>query len=104
MGGPDMAYKLVEGGIETDTMHIFKLLGWRYSNPLVPVDASDPSGKTIYGAVRKRNLIDRAVWPENFVHVEDGSLSTTRSLSAPPVDSEFRCVAKIFVVYRIIRA
>jgi len=75
LGGPDMtAASQAEGGNPADAMHIFKLLGWRYTTPLVPVDDADPSAGTMQGAIRRRNLIDRAIWPFRFVHEEDNML------------------------------
>ena len=84
IGGPDMDDdSQAEGGNPADAMHIFKLLGWHYTSPLVPVDEADPSGGTIRGAIRKRNLIDRAVWPENFVHYEDEMLKYNQVIVVP---------------------
>ena len=72
-----------KGGNPADTMHIFKLLGQHYTSPLVPVDEADPSGGTIRGAIRKHNLIDRAVWPENFVHYKDEMLKYNQVIVVP---------------------
>lgn len=71
----------VEGDIEIEDKHVFSLLGWRYTNPLVPTSVpgspgiSDPNISTRRGVARNRNHIDRAVWPTNFIHIEDEKLS-----------------------------
>jgi hypothetical protein len=83
VGGPDVKNQSqVKGDIETDAKHIFSLLGWRYTNPLVPVNVSKGSDsdaetqpRTQRGSGRSPNRIDRAVWPANFVHIEDEKLS-----------------------------
>ncbi|CAA7264598.1 unnamed protein product [Cyclocybe aegerita] len=65
------------GDIVLDDKDIFAMLVYRWTNPRVPI--SDPSipGPVVLArrsAARSLNLIDRAVWPANFVHVEHEKL------------------------------
>jgi len=73
MSDPDAA-----GDIVIDDPHIFSLLGWRYTNPLVPITIpgvpDSPDAPTRHGAARSPNRIDRAVWSAEFRHVEDEKL------------------------------
>jgi hypothetical protein len=57
---------------EMPVQHIFVQLGWRYTRPLVPSHRDDTI--TEDGVCRTPNLIDRAVWPNNYVHFEDNRL------------------------------
>ncbi|CAA7264994.1 unnamed protein product [Cyclocybe aegerita] len=73
-----------EGDIVIDDNHIFSLLGWRYTNPLIPINVPSVPGTvalTRRGVARSRNLIDRAVWPANFVHVEDEKLKYNQHIT-----------------------
>ncbi|TEB26670.1 hypothetical protein FA13DRAFT_1887921 [Coprinellus micaceus] len=63
------------------TEHIFTLLGWRYTNPTYGGDDSEPGQRH---DVRIPNLIDRAVWPNDFVHLEDGRLEYPGSTTSTP--------------------
>ncbi|KAF8644307.1 hypothetical protein AX16_008554 [Volvariella volvacea WC 439] len=60
-----------ENDIQFNDYHIYDLLCWRYSRPLVPTHIPD---ETRRAARRIRNLIDRAIWPANFVHFEHEKL------------------------------
>jgi hypothetical protein len=62
------------------TEHIFTLLGWRYTNPAYGGDDSEPGQRH---DVRIPNPIDRAVWPDDFVHLEDGRLEYSGTTSTP---------------------
>ena len=61
---------------------------------------TNPSGDIMRGASCWRNLINRTVWPEGFVHHEDDN--STSSSGVRPLDSGLECVAKAFIVYLII--
>ena len=64
------------GDLEVVGEHIYELLGWRYARPLVPASPDDDSVQgTERTSRRTPNAIDRAVWPANFVHVEDERLN-----------------------------
>ena len=67
----------VEGDIEIDARHIFSLLCWHYTHPLVSLnisDDSDPETETERAMSCSPSRIDRAVWSAQFVHVEDYKL------------------------------
>jgi len=72
---------------EEPRRHIFELLCWRYSQPSVPDDiysSSDESGQNrpnIIGFSSSWSPIDRAVWPEGYVHFEDSRLQFKQPLN-----------------------
>ena len=60
---------------EAPAKHIFALLGWRHTRPLVPGHPSDSDDTTTeQGMGRTPNDIDRAVWSEDYVHYVDSRL------------------------------
>ena len=72
---------MLRGGFQTGTQHVYRLLSWRYTSPLVTDNISDidngndnAAAATVRAARRNVNWIDRAVWPANYVHVEDERL------------------------------
>lgn len=71
---------------ETPVQHIFVLLGWRYTRPLVPGNLSDSDDTaTQQGTGRTPDNIRRAVWRKGRVHHEDNSLkSIALNITRPP--------------------
>jgi len=65
--------------VEQHSEHLYDLLGWKYSRPTVSANLSnseteDLDAQPVRGWMRTVSRTDRAVWPANYVHVENEKL------------------------------
>ncbi|KAI5980880.1 hypothetical protein EDD15DRAFT_2357806 [Pisolithus albus] len=71
--------------VEKPPTHIYDLLCWRYSRPAIvgevttsDEDEAEEGAPRIRGFRSSRSYIDRAIWPEGYVHVEHPKLLFTQ--------------------------